>query len=116
MAERDIIPYSNEDSDLGMDGCRFKAIHAKTIKADKAEGGLKAYIDTKATKEELARVEAVASAPNYFARNTPFAAGTHLSIRTPDVLCLNINGKGHKTETATNLSVTATLDWDTKAT
>ena len=116
MAERDIIPYSNEDSDLGMDGCRFKAIHAKTIKADKAEGGLKAYIDTKATKEELARVEAVASAPNYFARNTPFAAGTHLSIRTPDVLCLNINGKGHKAETATNLSVTAPLDWDTKAT
>ena len=119
MAERDIIPYSNEDSDLGMDGCRFKAVHAKTIKADGAEGGLKEYIDTKATKEELARVEgmiAVASAPNYFTRNTPFAAETHLSIRTPDVLWLNINGKGHKTETATNLSVTTPLDWDTKAT
>ena len=118
MAERDIIPYINEDSDIGMEGCRFKAVHAKTIKADVAEGGLKEYIETKATKEELARVEgmiAVASAPNYFSRNTPFASLDRLSLRTPDILWLNINGKGHKTTTSTTLNVTTPMDWDTKA-
>ena len=119
MSLRDIIPYSNEDSSLGMADCRWKSVHAKSLVADEVLGAAKDYIDTKATKEELARVEgmiAVASSPNYYARNTPFATSGHLVIKTPDVLWININNKGHKTEVSKELDVTDTMVWDTKAT
>ena len=119
MSLRDIIPYRNEDSSLGMADCRWKSVHAKSLVADEVLGAAKDYIDTKATKEELARVEgmiAVASSPNYYARNTPFSTSGHLVIKTPDVLWININNKGHKTEVSKELNVTDTMVWDTKAT
>ena len=119
MSLRDIIPYKNEDSSLGMADCRWKSVHAKSLVADEVLGGAKEYIDTKATKEELARVEgmiAVASSPNYFARSNPFSASGNLKIKTPDVLWININNKGHKTEVSKELDVTDPMSWDYKAT
>ena len=113
MSLRDIIPYRNEDSSLGMANCRWKSVHAKSLVADEVLGAAKDYIDTKARVEGMI---AVASSPNYYARNTPFAASGHLVIKTPDVLWLNINNKGHHTEVSKELNVTDTMVWDTKAT
>lgn len=105
MSLRDIIPYENEDSSLGMEDCRWKEVHAKSLVADEVLGGVKHYIDTN-----------VASSPNYFARNTPLSASGKLTIKTPDSLWVNINNKGHKANTATTLDVTDPMAWDSKAT
>ena len=45
MSLRDIIPYRNEDSSLGMADCRWKSVHAKSLVADEVLGAAKDYID-----------------------------------------------------------------------
>jgi hypothetical protein len=119
-----IVPRSDLSHDLGTATKRFKDIHVKTVNADEATGGLKADIDSRATKVELQRVEGEienAAAPNYYEESEAFydasqERDSNTEILSPSILWLNINGQGRKLTQQVTLDIDDHSVWDTKAT
>lgn len=117
-----VCPAANEAQSLGKTGKRWKEVLAKEIIADSFGGGLAAIIEALATKAELAEARgeiAFANSPNYYSEDVPWSADTdegRTILASPEILWLNINGKGHKLEEQVFLDITAPQVWDTKAT
>lgn len=117
-----VCPAANEAQSLGKTGKRWKEVLAKAIIADSFGGGLATIINALATKAELATVEgevAYANSPNYYSEDVPWSADTdegRTILASPEILWLNINGKGHKLEEQVFFDITEPQVWDTKAT
>lgn len=111
---RNVVPRSDGDGSVGTSVKQWNTIYAHSF-----SGGLKTAFDTKASNEELARVEgliAYASAPNYYERDKAFYQSGQTKIKSPNELWLNINNKGHKLTTAVEMDISSHAVWDTNAT
>jgi hypothetical protein len=114
-----IVPAGDKTQSLGTSEKRWAEVHAGTIEGEDFAGRLAEIIDSLATKTALAEVEGkigTASAPLYFTLDTPFAASGKRAIKTPNILWLNINGKGHKLTSALTFDIDTAANWDLKAT
>lgn len=114
-----IVPAGDKTQSLGTSEKRWAEVHAGKIEGENFAGRLAEIIDSLATKTALAEVEGkigTASAPLYFTLDTPFATSGKRAIKTPNILWLNINGKGHKLTSALTFDVDMAANWDLKAT
>lgn len=114
-----IVPAGDKTQSLGTSEKRWAEVHAGTIEGENFAGKLAETIDSLATKTALAEVEGkigTASAPLYFTLDTPFTASGKRAIKTPNILWLNINGKGHKLTSALTFDIDTAANWDLKAT
>ena len=118
----DVCPNANEAQSLGKAGKRWKEVLAKKIIADSFGGGVADIIDLLATKAELATVEgevAYANSPDFYSEDIPWTADTdegRTTLASPNILWLNIDGKGHKLNGQVTFDIDDPASWDTKAT
>ena len=118
----DVCPNANEAQSLGKAGKRWKEVLAKKIIADSFGGGVADIIALLATKAELATVEgevAYANSPGYYCEDIPWTADTdegRTVLASPNILWLNIAGKGHKLNELVIFDIDNPASWDTKAT
>ena len=117
-----VVPYADGSQGLGTKEKMWRELYAKKLYGDEFAGGLLEVIEKLATKASLAEVQgeiAFANAPNYYSQDTPWSADTslnHTTILSPDILWLNINGKGHKLTEQISIDISDPLVWDTEAT
>ena len=116
---RNIVPRTAEQTEnLGTEAKRWGVVYAGAINADKATGGIKDDIDSRATKTELERVEGLvggADAPNCYLEDVPWSASSKTALTSPSILWLNIDGKGYKLTEAVTIDTRDAAAWDTKA-